>query len=291
MQSKKPIQVDFSQEGTSQIISLPDISSQQDWQGIYLQYHNCPAHETPEHYPTQHVVAIQTWGTVDAERKLGDRFRQERIYAGDVCFVPANTRHRIHTEAEQGLILLSIEPELINRLVPQTIGEKGIELLPRFAHRDPFLHQLSLSLKKVLAQNTIDSSFYAESLSVALVAHLLQFYTANSSLQDRSVEPAKIVQAKDYIQAHLTKKLSLQAIADAVCSSKYHFCRNFKQATGIAPWQYVIEQRVELAKSLLKDSRLSIVQISDRLGYKSSSQFTNFFRQQVGVTPSAYRKK
>ena len=290
MDRSKLIRVDFSQEAaTSEVILRPDLASQkEDWQGIYLQYHNCPPHETPEHYPTQHVVAIQTWGKLNAERQLGDRLKQEQIYPGDVCFVPANTRHQIRTEAPQGLILLSIEPNLIERVAPQAIREK-VEFLPRFAHSDPFLSHLGMSLKKALSQNTIDSRFYAESLSTAIVAHLLQFYTSQP-LEEAS-EPVEILQAKDYIQTHLTGKLSLDAIANAIGSSKYHFCHSFKQATGIAPWQYVIQQRIKLAKQLLKDNRLSIVQVSDRLGYRSPSQFSNFFRQHVGVTPSVYRNQ
>ena len=289
----KAIAVDFSKEtATSSIILPPNLSSHHvDWTGIYLQYHNCPSHETPEHYPTQHVIAIQTKGFVEAERKLGDRDRQEQIRVGDVCLVPAHTRHWIHAKGTQGLILLSIEPAAISRILPNDLDAKNIELLPHFAQADPFIYHLGLSLKKALQINTVDSRFYAESLSVALIAHLMQFYTAkNPVANDVLSEDAQIKQAKDYIHAYLTKKLSLQAISDTIGISKYHFCRIFKQSTGLTPWQYVIQQRIELAKQLLKNSQLSIWQISDRLGYSNSTQFTNFFRQHTGITPSDFRK-
>ena len=293
MTSKEAIAVDFSQEtATSSIILPPSLSSHQaDWTGIYLQYHDCLSHKTPEHYPAQHVIAIQTKGFVEAERKLGDRYRQEQVRVGDVCLVPAHTRHWIHAKGEQGLILLSIEPNEISKILPADLDANKLELLPHFARADPLIYHLGLSLKKALQTNTLDSRFYAESLSVALIAHLTQFYTAkNPVLNDVFDENIKIKQAKDYIHAYLTKKLSLQAVADTVGVSKYHFCRIFKQSTGLTPWQYVIQQRIKLAKQLLKNSQLSIWQISDRLGYSNCTQFTNFFRQHTGVTPSDYRK-
>ncbi len=292
MTSNEAIAVDFSQEATSSIILSPNLSSHQaNWTGIYLQYHNCPSHETPEHYPTQHVIAIQTKGFIEAERKLGDRTRKEQIRVGDICLVPAHTRHWIHAKGEQGLILLSIEPEAIYKSLPADINAKEIELLPYFAQADPLIYHLGLSLKKTLQINTFDSRFYAESLSVALIAHLMQFYTAkNPVANDVFCEDAQIKQAKDYIHAYLTQKLSLQAIADVVGLSKYHFCRIFKQSTGLTPWQYVIQQRIKLAKQLLQNSQLSIWQISNRLGYSNSTQFTNFFRKHTGITPSDFRK-
>ena len=292
MTSNEAIAVDFSQEATSSIILPPNLSSHQaNWTGIYLQYHDCPSHETPEHYPTQHVIAIQTKGFIEAERKLGDRTRKEQIRVGDICLVPAHTRHWIHAKGQQGLILLGIEPNEISKMLSKDLDAKDIQLLPHFTQADPFIYHLGLSLKKTLQINTFDSRFYAESLSVALIAHLMQFYTAKNLVADDVFsEDAQIKRAKDYILAYLTEKLSLQAIADTVGVSKYHFCRIFKQSTGLTPWQYVIQQRIKLAKQLLQNSQLSIWQISNRLGYSNSTQFTNFFRKHTGITPSDFRK-
>ena len=293
MRSNEAIAVDFSQEtATSSIILPPHLSSHQaDWKGIYLQYHDCPSHETPEHYPTQHVIAIQTQGFVEAERKLGNRYRKEQIHVSDVCVVPAYTRHWIHAKGKQGLILLSIEPDAIAEILSKDLDTEDIQLLPHFTQADPLIYHLGLSLKKALQVDTLDSRFYVESLSVALIAHLMQFYTAKNPVPNEVFsEDLKIKQAKDYIHAYLTEKLSLQEIANAVGVSKYHFCRIFKQSTGLTLWQYVIQQRIKLAKQLLKNPQLSIWQISDRLGYSNSTQFTNFFRQHTGITPSDYRK-
>ena len=198
MTSDKTIAVDFSQEtATSPVILPPKLSSHHaDWTGIYLRYHDCPSHETPEHYPTQHVIAIQTKGFVEAERKLGNRYRQEQIRVGDVCLVPAHTRHWIHAKGTQSLILLGIEPAAIYEILPNNLDTKNIELLPHFAQADPLIYHLGLSLKKALQTNTVDSRFYAESLSVALIAHLMQFYTANPVVNDVCLKTLRLNRQK-----------------------------------------------------------------------------------------------
>jgi AraC family transcriptional regulator len=79
-------------------------------------------------------------------------------------------------------------------------------------------------------------------------------------------------------------------MADVVRMSPYHFGRLFKQSTGLAPHQYHLRLRVVKAKQLLANERLSIAEISQRLGFASHSHFSTVFRKQVGATPTEYRR-
>ncbi len=288
------IAVDHSREkATSQILFNSNLlfSCKTAWDGMYLEYHHAPPHETPEHYPLQHVIAIQTEGTVRA-RRLNGQFRREHTRAGDVCIVPAHTRHWIYSSGEQGLILLSLDPAFLAQVAYDTINCDRIELTPQFAHPEPLLYQLGLSLKTVVQADAVESRFYAQSLGVALTAHLLQYYTTQKYLlpSGNSVPALQLQQAIDYIHAHLTEGLSLEAIAAVAGMSQYHFTRVFKQAIGITPWQYVVQQRIEAAKRLLAKHELSITQVSQQLGFSTQAQFSSFFRKHTGMTSTEYRQ-
>lgn len=288
------IAVDFSQSAaTSQVLARPNLlsSHQANWEGMYLEHHQHSAHETPEHYPKQHVIAIQIKGKVAAERRLNGSWRQEQINTGDVCVVPAYTRHWFQSSGEQELILLSFDSGFFKGIAYESTQNNSLELLPRFVQSDPFIYQIGLSLMTALKNDPLRSKFYVESLITALAAHLIQFYTAQITplgINDGSI---KIKQAIEYIHAHLNEDLSLNTIALTLGISKYHFCRSFKHSTGLTPWQYIIQLRIAAAKKLLAKPNLSIAQISRQLGYSTQGQFTNFFCKHTGINPTNYRKK
>jgi len=70
----------------------------------------------------------------------------------------------------------------------------------------------------------------------------------------------------------------------------YHFCRAFKQSFGQPPHRYHTSRRIEHAKALLAQSRLSVTEIGLRVGFNESSSFTAAFRKSTRHTPAAYAR-
>lgn len=79
-------------------------------------------------------------------------------------------------------------------------------------------------------------------------------------------------------------------MAQLVDLSNYYFARQFKQSTGLAPHQYVTQQRIEKAKRLLKQRQHSISQVGLECGFSNQSHFGRAFRQVTGTTPKRYRE-
>ena len=131
---------------------------------------------------------------------------------------------------------------------------------------------------------------YGETLGTALAAHLVRWHTdaklESPAVDDRSVKLDRVLQ---YINDNLETNLSLQRLADVVQMDVYRFIRAFKQLTGSPPHQYVLRQRVERAKSLLKGSGLSVMEIALRSGFADQSHFTTAFRRITSLRPSEYR--
>ena len=99
----------------------------------------------------------------------------------------------------------------------------------------------------------------------------------------------KTGQVLDLIESDLSEDLSLKIIANAAGLSEYHFLRMFKQSTGLTPHQYVINQRIERGKELLKKTDMSVTEIAYLLGFSTPAHFTHHFRRKTGVTPSSRR--
>ncbi|NJM75954.1 MAG: helix-turn-helix transcriptional regulator, partial [Acaryochloridaceae cyanobacterium RU_4_10] len=103
--------------------------------------------------------------------------------------------------------------------------------------------------------------------------------------------PKKIATSDRYINDHLAEDVTVTEIANELEMSQYYFSRLFKQSIGASPYQYVMQQRIERAQSLLKTTSLSVAAIAQLVGFSNHNQLTLQFRKFTGITPSNYRKR
>jgi AraC family transcriptional regulator len=99
----------------------------------------------------------------------------------------------------------------------------------------------------------------------------------------------KLSQAIDYINANLSRNLTLTEISAELDLSQYYFCRVFKRSIGMTPHQYLIQQRVEKSKQLLKQPEQKIIEIATQCGFANPSHFARCFRQRMGISPQQFR--
>jgi AraC-like DNA-binding protein/ligand-binding sensor protein len=103
-------------------------------------------------------------------------------------------------------------------------------------------------------------------------------------------EPVAIAKARRHIHEHLGDPLPLGEVAKLAGLSESHFCRLFRQVTGLTLTDYVNRCRVEWAKDelLKKDRRVS--EIAFEVGYQSLSQFNRNFLRLTGASPTSWRQ-
>lgn len=123
---------------------------------------------------------------------------------------------------------------------------------------------------------------------IAVLLDAILFQVERAGRQPRQEMVARV---KAHIQRHLAETLTLDALADAAGSSKYHFCRAFKEASGMTPMQYVRQVRVEAARSLLLSTPWTLKAIAEQVGFADEFQLSRVFRRVTGVSPSHLRHK
>ena len=102
--------------------------------------------------------------------------------------------------------------------------------------------------------------------------------------------PGALKRVREYIEAHLEDRPSLEKLAATAGLSVFHFARAFKQSQGMTPHSYLLHRRVVRAQELLSATDLSLSQIALVSGFADQSHFTRHFRQRVGVPPSSFRR-
>ncbi len=93
----------------------------------------------------------------------------------------------------------------------------------------------------------------------------------------------------EYIEDRLSGSITLADLARVAQLSPFHFARCFKASTGLAPHQYVLARRIELAKRKLMTSSLPVHEVAWAAGFENISHFRKQFARQIGVLPGALR--
>lgn len=101
----------------------------------------------------------------------------------------------------------------------------------------------------------------------------------------------KFLQIIEYIDAHFSDDLNLEAIANLSGFSKFHFSRLFKQYTGFTFCDYLNYRRIKQAEEFLTNQEYSITEVALMSGFTSISTFNRLFKQTKGCSPSGYRSK
>ena len=133
-----------------------------------------------------------------------------------------------------------------------------------------------------------------EPLSQALLYELLSMMGRQIDiLRDVSGYQArqKIMQAAEYMHAHLNQPQSLEDYARQCGMSKYHFAHLFRAAMGHSPHAYLIALRMEHARLLLETTEMPIGHIAQECGYENPLYFSRLFSQRFSVSPQEFRKK
>jgi AraC family transcriptional regulator len=168
-----------------------------------------------------------------------------------------------------------------------------VDFRPRLFFFDADLWATVLKLKAQLQYPCRSQRAYVEALGIALAHELVRMNESTSSLASamRGGLPGwQQTKLRQYIEEHLADEISLSSLARLVQLSPFHFSRAFKESFGVPPHRYLTGQRIERAKALLAERKLSVTEIGLDVGFNETSSFTHAFRKVTGETPTEYRR-
>lgn len=264
------------------------------WDGIRLGHWRALAGEVPERTRPDHEINIPISGNfTTSKHTAGGSCRSDRANAGNICIVPAGQPIAVRWREEVEGVTLSISPSLLACAASADDRRTQVEIVETYGAEDHLIRQIGLALLAETLTSEPVGRLYAESLAQTLALHLVRHYSVSRRATEMflgGLSGYNLRRAKEFINEHLEQDLTLTGIADAVGLSQFHFARAFKLATNLTPHQYLTGRRVELAKHLLRESDLPLVEVSARAGFKSQSHFTTLFRRFTGTTPKAWRQ-
>jgi AraC family transcriptional regulator len=149
-------------------------------------------------------------------------------------------------------------------------------------------------LQSVVDGSGINDPAYAETLGLLLLWELRHA----ADLKHSRLNPVRggltgpqLRRVKEFIDAQISKDITISDLAAVAGLSQFHFIRAFKDAVGLSPYQFVLSERIQRARELLSERYLSIAEVARAVGFSDASQLNRVFRKFVGVTPTAFRRE
>jgi AraC family L-rhamnose operon regulatory protein RhaS len=220
--------------------------------------------------------------------------------------------------SEEGIRILWFKPDVINSKLSIEVMNDKTQNLSTTEYQDMFyLNQFrknSEASLKILSLHTMEVSGIDNKLQIMkeiLINQETQFWPcrsrsylmellfgltrqeeeeAYSSITSYEGNPRFVMDVIYHLQTFYNHKITLESLVEQFHTNRTTLLNEFKKTTGVSINRYLIELRLRMATMLLRDTKLSVDEISDRTGFHDVSYFSRIFKREISYTPSEYRK-
>lgn len=214
--------------------------------------------------------------------------------AGSINVLPAGSSVQWSRKGNMDALFIDLEPSLVARVAAESFDfdSSRTVLPPLCGLKVPELRSAMLAVDAELRAGGVGSSLLAESFATILTVYLIRHITGHRRHKASAgsvLTRHKLHTVIEYIMENLAGHPTLEQMAAIADLSPFHFARQFKAATGLAPHQYVIARRVQRAQELLRtDREVGLAEVAFRSGFANQSHFCFHFKRIVGVTPRQF---
>ena len=218
--------------------------------------------------------------------------QQYRLSRGDAFFIPANTEAWYEADQKEPWAYM-------------WVGFTGYKSGEYAEHAGFSLESPVRTVKKVdKLEEYVDRILDAHQLSdvdelrrsgylLMLFSELIEDYNKNApdAASHASLSGNEHVkQAMDYIAKHYGEKIKINEIVASIGVNRSYLTSSFKKAVGCSPHEYLVNLRMEKAKTMLLRTKMQIHAVASSVGYSDQLAFSKIFKQHYGVSPKAYRE-
>lgn len=171
----------------------------------------------------------------------------------------------------------------------QALGDAGERAYPMLA--GPVVEDGTAALAFSALADTLSSDAAASVREGALsdfLALLVERGILSAGATGHSVERDAVRRVREHLMAEANKRVTLEQLVEIAGISKFHLIRVFRAETGLTPWQFQTQARIDMARRLLAIGEPAS-QVAAACGFVDQSHLTRRFRRIVGTTPAAYR--
>ena len=243
---------------------------------------------------TDHVIMTYPAGLQRLERRSGRSVAIGTARTGVVTIIPAGSSARWDIPGPVNVVQLYLPPTTLQRVAGEADMAAPSDLLERTGHPDLTTSRLLMSAADVIEGSAALDTLFRHQLTDLLATRLLAAHAGSPTTFQPTMgglSPTALRRAIERLRSDSDSDVSLAALASDAGLSRFHFCRAFKESTGLSPHAWLRQHRLEQAMNMLRDTDASVVSVAAALGYASQTAFAAAFRKLTGETPSDWRRR
>lgn len=179
-------------------------------------------------------------------------------------------------------------------LMASSDGAYGeVELRPSRKFANPRLSALAAAVHVEMVAGFPSGRLFVDSVEQAMAVALVNGHAVRhrpAEIYRGGLGSARLRRIKELVDVKMEEDLSLDEMAQSVGLSTAHFARMFRKSTGETPHQFVMRQRIERAKTMLRAPDARVLDVAVACGFKTQQHFAQVFRGVCGVSPTTYRQ-
>jgi AraC family transcriptional regulator len=171
-------------------------------------------------------------------------------------------------------------------------SDREVELRMHRKFADPRLRGLVTAVHAEMVAGFPNGRLFLDSVEQAIAVALINGHAVGrrpAQIHRGGLGFARLRKIKELVDANMDDDLSLDEMAQSVELSTAHFARMFRKSTGETPHQFVLRQKIERAKAMLRDRATRVLDVAVACGFKTQQHFAQVFREVCGTTPTEYR--
>lgn len=244
------------------------------------------------HALSDNLMVLHRGGPVDITYVVDGKSVTRHIPRGGVFFLPAGQACNVVLREP----LESTHIYLRSDLFVEREGASSLigGLAPMLGDQDAVLEHLAAAIGDTITGGLPASSLFVDPIAQAIANRFIaiNFHkpSPEAGKHPNRLSARQMQRIRDFVEAHLDTDIRLDQLAELCGRSTEYFVRLFKATSGVSPYQYVLNLRIERARTLLGDETQSLADIALACGFSHQEHLTRMFRRFTGVTPGRYRR-
>lgn len=232
-----------------------------------------------------HRLVFYRSGGVATECGCETLRRTRTVAPGTFDLVPAGAAAFWDDAAPVDFVVVRLTPDLLKSTAEALALRGAVSLSPQIGAQDSVIARVALALDAELDAVRPAARAYTDGLGVALAARLLHGFRDLGAPRRRSLSKPQMRRLLAFIEDHLGEDLPLRRMAEALDISVPHLTSLFRRTTGQTVHRYVMERRVQRARGLLAQGRLSVAEVASECGFAHQSHLARWTRRILCANP------